>query len=45
MAVAEEEEKGAGEVKRSRDLLWDCFVNWSLTLERVEEGETDASDG
>ena len=45
MAVVEEEERGAREVKRHRDLLWDCFVNWSSTLERVEEGETDASDG
>jgi hypothetical protein len=38
------EEEGAMEVKQSRDLLWDCFVNWSFTLERIENGETDASD-
>jgi hypothetical protein len=42
MVVVDEE---AREVERSRDLLWDCFVNWSFTLERIEKGETDASDG
>jgi hypothetical protein len=38
-------EEGVREVKRSSDFLWDCFVNWSLTLERIEKGEIDASDG
>ena len=39
------EKEWAGEAKRSGDLLWDCFVNWSFTLERVEKGETDAPGG
>ena len=43
--MAAEKEEGAGEVKRGCDLLWECFVNWSLTLERVEKGKTDAPDG
>jgi hypothetical protein len=38
------EEAGATDVKRSNDLLWDCFVNWSFTLERIEKGEADAPD-
>lgn len=37
-------EDGARDTKRSRDLLWDCFVNWSFTLERMEKGEADAPD-
>ena len=39
------EEERAREARGTRDLLWDCFVNWSLTLERIEKGETDASGG
>ncbi len=39
-----EEEKEAREVKRSRDLLWDCFENWSLTLERIEKKGTDTPE-
>jgi hypothetical protein len=30
------------ESEKSNDqeyLLWDCFVNWSITLERIEKGE------
>jgi hypothetical protein len=41
MVVVVEEDK---EVKRSRDLLWDCFVNWSFTLERIERRESDAPE-
>ncbi len=39
------EKEGVKEVKQSGDLLWDCFVNWSFALERIEKGETDAPDG
>jgi hypothetical protein len=39
------EREEAMEVNQSRDLLWDCFVNWSLTLEKTEKGEADAPEG
>ncbi len=32
--MKEESEKDTGE---GPDLLWDCFVNWAETLQRVEE--------
>ncbi|MGD0318881.1 MAG: hypothetical protein ABSB56_04215 [Nitrososphaerales archaeon] len=39
------EEDSARDAKKGRDLLWDCFVNWSFTLERMETRETDTPDG
>jgi len=25
-------------------LLWDCFVNWSVTLEKIEKGKITRKD-
>jgi RNAse (barnase) inhibitor barstar len=30
----------AKEKVRNPDLLWECFVNWVETLEKVEKGKT-----
>jgi len=33
--MSKESEKSEDE----RYLLWDCFVNWSVTLEKIEKGK------
>jgi hypothetical protein len=37
MSKPEERNENA---RKDPQLLWDCFVNWSLTLEKIEKDES-----
>lgn len=41
MTAGEAPKEGEGE--RGTGLLWDCFVNWSLTLEGLAEDSSPAA--
>jgi hypothetical protein len=39
MKVSQLKESDGKEKKDDSHLLWDCFVNWSLTLEKNEKND------
>jgi len=39
--MPEENSNNNAESLREPDLLWDCFVNWALTLEKLEKEKSN----